>query len=981
MAPSRTLATRRGLLCALALATTVATTLAPLAGCSRSRARLRADAEAYGLIDQKSTVAGGELGQYRIDVDPCSRMYDENDPDCPPMPPDDPVSHRYMSCVDGKRGAKCWRDAPRTPFVEGPAWRACLPLDDDGRLVLDTSGAVRLGLINDPGFQREKEELYLSALDVAFERFRFDTQLFGGSSIFYQADGRLGSGRTADVDLNGNGVIEPALGESGLAASSSQLTVSPSASGRLRGGGWRLERLTATGGELTVGLANSLVWQLAGPDNYTGSTLLDFSLVQPLLRGGGRVRVMERLTVAERTLLANVRAMERFQREYYLEVVTGRFASGGPQRRGGLLGGAGLTNFTGVNFGVGGGGGGGGNFGGGGGAGAAGAGGYLGLLQTQQVLRNQRANVAGLRESTLQLEATYDAGRIDRFQVDLARQALFNAQSVLLGAEASYQTQIDNFLVGVGLPPDVPLVVRDELLERFNLLAPELTEVQNATAEILESLRFDAPPALKAPTAVEGVGPALTADEPSPLPAPAEIAESPVAEETLAEVRGLMADAIERAAVVDQDLADLHAAAPTRRTHLRELAGRPEVAATKLDPRLLDPATFDERIQALDADFEAWAKRFESLALDVASLDEGADAERVSTLVARLSSQLLELSLLQARARLDAIDISPTELTPPEALEIARVRRRDWANARAGLVDAWRLIHFNANDLQSAVDIVFNGDIGSTTADPFPIGADNGRLSVGLEFDSPTSRLAERNVYRQSLIEYQQARRNYYRFVDGINQNLRGTLRQIRLNEINLELRRAAVFVAIAQVDLTQLRLSEPPKPGVTEQFNNTTARDLVQALGDLLNAQNDLLSVWVNNRVQRFNLELDLGLMLVDSEGLRVEVDQPLRSFLTEGPCAGGGDVRAVVPGGRRLPSVSPEAPADAVIAPTANAAAAAETASTDEPTQVASEADDVAKSLANAGESHETSPPRLGGGASAVDNAGLEGLWNAIE
>ncbi|CAN0375657.1 unnamed protein product, partial [Ectocarpus sp. 4 AP-2014] len=47
----------------------------------------------------------------------------------------------------------------------------------------------------------------------------------------------------------------------------------------------------------------------------------------------------------------------------------------------------------------------------------------------------------------------------------------------------------------------------------------------------------------------------------------------------------------------------------------------------------------------------------------------------------------------------------------------------------------------------------------------------------------------------------------------------------------------------------------------------------LVQALGDLLNAQNDLLSVWVNNRVQRYNLELDLGIMLVDSEGLRVDL------------------------------------------------------------------------------------------------------------
>ena len=46
----------------------------------------------------------------------------------------------------------------------------------------------------------------------------------------------------------------------------------------------RAEKLTATGGELVVGLANSLMWQFAGPDNYTSNTMLDFNLVQPLLR-------------------------------------------------------------------------------------------------------------------------------------------------------------------------------------------------------------------------------------------------------------------------------------------------------------------------------------------------------------------------------------------------------------------------------------------------------------------------------------------------------------------------------------------------------------------------------------------------------------------------------------------------------------------------------------------------------------------------
>ena len=257
-----------------------------IAGCSRRFYRRQADAEANCLTTQKALAAGSDPQQFRIEVDPRSRMFDGANPDSPPMPPDDPTSHRYMQCVDGKKGAKYYRKAPRTNIVENPAWKSHLPRDEQGRVVLNTSDAVRMALVNDPGYQSNLEELYLSALDVSFERFRFDAQFFGGSSIFYTADGKVRSG-------TGN--------------SSSELVVAPSRPGNR----FRVEKLNAMGGELVVGMANSLVWQFSGPNDYSGTTVLDFSLVQPLLRGAGRIRVLERLTISERALLANVRTMER----------------------------------------------------------------------------------------------------------------------------------------------------------------------------------------------------------------------------------------------------------------------------------------------------------------------------------------------------------------------------------------------------------------------------------------------------------------------------------------------------------------------------------------------------------------------------------------------------------------------------------------------------------------------------------------------
>ena len=150
------------------------------------------------------------------------------------------------------------------------------------------------------------------------------------------------------------------------------------------------------GGDLVVNFANSLIWDFHGTDTNAAFSLMDFSLVQPLLREAGRDRVLTRLTLAERQLLANVRQMERFRRGFYLELATGAGGSSGPRRIGGLFGGSGLEGFTGV----------GGGFGGVGGvftgAGAAQAcrgglqvGGFLGLLQDQQNIRNQRTQHCG----------------------------------------------------------------------------------------------------------------------------------------------------------------------------------------------------------------------------------------------------------------------------------------------------------------------------------------------------------------------------------------------------------------------------------------------------------------------------------------------------------------------------------------------------------------------------------------------------------
>ncbi len=109
-------------------------------------------------------------------------------------------------------------------------------------------------------------------------------------------------------------------------------------------------------------------------------------------------------------------------------------------------------------------------------------------------------------------------------------------------------------------------------------------------------------------------------------------------------------------------------------------------------------------------------------------------------------------------------------------------------NARAALVDAWRRIEFDANALKSDLNLTFSGDLQTVDDHPFRFRGSTGRLRVGVQFDSPLTRMVERNAYRETLINYQRARRNYMLFEDRINQSLRNILRIIQMFTLNFEM-------------------------------------------------------------------------------------------------------------------------------------------------------------------------------------------------
>jgi outer membrane protein TolC len=185
--------------------------------------------------------------------------------------------------------------------------------------------------------------------------------------------------------------------------------------------------------------------------------------------------------------------------------------------------------------------------------------------------------------------------------------------------------------------------------------------------------------------------------------------------------------------------------------------------------------------------------------------------------------------------------MTPIDITPETAIKVASQYRLDWMNARADLVNSWRDIEIAANQLQSVLSFSVDGTLGTDANNPVAFDRRNGKISVGVEWDAPMTRLVERNVYRTAQINYQRARRDYYNYVDGVNRSLRDALRNIDNVQFDFEVQRRSVFVAISRVHLAQLAMEKPPEPGQTsESMSNTLARDLVEALNSLQNASHN---------------------------------------------------------------------------------------------------------------------------------------------
>ncbi len=420
-------------------------------GCTRTHYRRQADKQSYQILAEKTGDTRWNLPRLDITPDPRSRFFDPYDPDCPPLPPDDPTAHQYMHCAYGMHGWKHWHDFGETDQIENPNWSTILngaessDSEGDVPVISDVTidNAVALGLIHSREYQEQLENVYLSALALTYQRYKFQLRPRGflgepGTDLFYQ--------HQPDDQSN--------------------LALGPTHFG--------VSKLLPGGAQLIAEMANNTLWLFSGSNTEGTATSLGYSIVQPLLAGAGREIVMEKLTQSERNTLYEIRRFARFRKDYYVMVVTGRRAAPLPGSAGGselafLIRGE-RSPTVGFNL----------------------------LLYLYQVARNQQENVKSLERRLLDVEAMLRDGTATSLDVTQVRSSLQNARAIYLFRSRRFEDELDRFKLQIGLPPDLELQIDDSLLEPFRFRSSELTRLEDR----LRDLDVDISSLRKTPTLV-----------------------------------------------------------------------------------------------------------------------------------------------------------------------------------------------------------------------------------------------------------------------------------------------------------------------------------------------------------------------------------------------------------------------------------------------------------------------------------------------
>ena len=204
-----------------------------------------------------------------------------------------------------------------------------------------------------------------------------------------------------------------------------------------------------------------------------------------------------------------------------------------------------------------------------------------------------------------------------------------------------------------------------------------------------------------------------------------------------------------------------------------------------------------------------------------------------------------------------ALDVTVPDIDNRDVIAMAHKYRLDLQTRRDIVDDAARRVQVAANGLLPELNIFGSGRAGNRPDNPaYRFDARNSDYTAGVRLELPVDRVAERNIYRRSLIDADRARRDLEQTKDVIAADVLTRIRAIRSAE-------AALIIQTRSIELAQRRLeyaTELLKEGKTTDARNVT------------DAQQALLSAQDNYEDARANLQVEILRFLRDTGTLRVD-------------------------------------------------------------------------------------------------------------
>jgi outer membrane protein TolC len=222
---------------------------------------------------------------------------------------------------------------------------------------------------------------------------------------------------------------------------------------------------------------------------------------------------------------------------------------------------------------------------------------------------------------------------------------------------------------------------------------------------------------------------------------------------------------------------------------------------------------------------------------------------------------------MAAFENLEDLGILPVDVSTTRATELALQRRFDYRNTLDQVEDAARQVVITENTLMSVLDFSTAVSVPTESGQPLDFDWSQVNWSAGFDLDLALNRLPQRNSYRQSLINLNNAIRSREESEDRIKQQIRNSLRNITTRVANYEIQTLALELAERRVDSTQELYTAA----------RVQALEVLDAQDSLLQARIQLTGALVDYAIARLQLLRDLEGVSLEPKGLRIDLSLPL--------------------------------------------------------------------------------------------------------